>query len=271
MDRYALFGNPVAHSVSPQIHAAFAAQTGQALRYEKREVAPADFRSAVDDFFTSGGKGLNVTLPFKADACTYAARVTPRARAAAAANTLWQDSDGTLTGDNTDGIGFVRDLAVNSLIRIDGKNILVLGAGGAARGIFGPLLEQHPARLHIANRTAARATELANCYGEHVTGGGLENWPDTRFDLVVNATAAGHGGAAVAPPAELLARAWFGYDLSYGAAAKPFLDWARTHNAARVLDGWGMLVEQAAESFYLWRGVRPNTTEVLRDGREWRP
>ncbi|HET6655909.1 MAG TPA: shikimate dehydrogenase [Gammaproteobacteria bacterium] len=262
-DRYAVFGNPVAHSVSPQLHAAFAAQTGQHLHYEKCEIAPKDFAAAVDSFFAGGGKGLNITLPFKGDACTCAERLTVRARDARAVNTLWPDVDHTLVGDNTDGVGFIRDLTVNHRFSVTGKTILLLGAGGAARGVLGPLLEQRPARLHIANRTASRAIKLASLYGENITSGGLKHWPDMRFDLVVNATAAGHAGAVAVPPPERLAGKWAGYDLSYGAAAEPFLDWARSHNAAFALDGWGMLLEQAAESFYLWRGVRPNTTAML--------
>ncbi|HET7370373.1 MAG TPA: shikimate dehydrogenase [Gammaproteobacteria bacterium] len=262
-DRYALFGNPVAHSVSPRLHAAFAAQTGQHLHYEKREIAPVDFAAAVDAFFAGGGKGLNITLPFKGDACACASRLTIRAREARAVNTLWQDVDLTLVGDNTDGVGFIRDLTVNHRFSVAGRTVLLLGAGGAARGVLGPLLEQGPARLHVANRTAARAVELAGLYGDNVTGGGLDDWPDERFGLIVNATAAGHAGTVAVPPAERLSGGCVCYDLSYGAAAEPFLAWARTRDTALALDGWGMLVEQAAESFYLWRGIRPETTELL--------
>ncbi|HET6724814.1 MAG TPA: shikimate dehydrogenase [Gammaproteobacteria bacterium] len=266
-DRYALFGNPVAHSASPDLHSAFARQTGQNLVYDKCEIAPGDFTAAVQAFFANDGKGLNVTLPFKREACACADRLTARARQAQAVNTLWRDASGTLIGDNTDGVGFIRDLTSNRGIRIAGRRILILGAGGAARGIVGPLLEQTPARLHIANRTASRAAALAESFGGPATGGGLAEWPTYRFDLIVNATAAGHDEAVAAPPDECLASDFIGYDLSYGTAAGPFLDWARTHDAAAASDGWGMLVEQAAESFYLWRGVRPETAPVLA-GRE---
>ncbi|HET7570259.1 MAG TPA: shikimate dehydrogenase [Gammaproteobacteria bacterium] len=263
-DRYALFGHPVAHSVSPQIHAAFAQQAGQNLRYEKREIPLDGFAAAVADFFAGGGKGVNATLPFKGEAFACAGRITPRAEAASAVNTLWPADDGTLVGDNTDGVGFVRDLTINKGIAVTGKTVLLMGAGGAARGVLRPLLELAPARLHIANRTAARATELAE--DPNVTGGGFDDWPDLRFDLIINATAAGHGGSAIAPPPTLLAPGCACYDLSYGDAAVPFLEWARRQGVARTLDGWGMLVEQAAESFFLWRGVKPDTGAVIAAG-----
>ncbi|HET7307586.1 MAG TPA: shikimate dehydrogenase [Gammaproteobacteria bacterium] len=264
-DRYALFGHPVAHSVSPALHAAFARQTGQEFTYDKHTVAPDDFSARVKEFFAIGGKGLNITLPFKGAAFAGADRLTPRARQAQAVNTLWRDNSGALVGDNTDGAGFIRDLTVNHSIPVGGKNILLIGAGGAARGIIGPLLEQAPARLHIANRTASRATELAALFGSPVTGGGFDVWPDARFDLIINATAAGHEGVAAAPPDKLLAPRFSGYDLSYGDVAAPFLQWAQSHRAASACDGWGMLVEQAAESFYLWRGLRPDTAPVIAD------
>ncbi|HET8551059.1 MAG TPA: shikimate dehydrogenase [Gammaproteobacteria bacterium] len=263
-DRYALFGHPVAHSVSPQIHAAFARHTGQDLQYEKRDVPLNGFAAAVDAFFAAGGKGLNVTLPFKGEACARAGHLTRRAQAARAVNTLWRAPDGALVGDNTDGVGFIRDLTINNGITVAGKTILLLGAGGAARGVLKPLLELAPARLHIANRTAARAVELAE--GRTVTGGGLDDWPDLRFDLIIDATAAGHTASALAPPSKLLAERCACYDLSYGEAAAPFLEWARRQGITQTLDGWGMLVEQAAESFFLWRGVKPDTGAIIAAG-----
>lgn len=262
-DRYALFGNPVAQSASPELHTAFARQTGQDLVYDKHEIARGGFTAAVRAFFAEGGKGLNVTLPFKHEACACAESLTARARTAQAANTLWCDESGRLVGDNTDGVGFARDVRVNQGIRVANRNVLILGAGGAARGVIAPLLEQAPARLHIANRTASRAAELARSFDGPVTGGGFGTWPDGRFDLIINATAAGHGGAVAAPANERLAPDFIAYDLNYGTVAEPFLEWARQHHAAAVSDGWGMLVEQAAESFYLWRGIRPDTAPML--------
>jgi shikimate dehydrogenase len=265
LDKYAVFGNPVAHSVSPALHARFARQTGQTLSYRKQAVAREEFAATVDAFFAAGGQGRNITLPFKGEAHDLAKQLSPRAREARAVNTLWQGADGELIGDNTDGIGFIRDLTINQGVSIHEKKVLLLGAGGAARGVLGPLLAQSPARLHVANRGAERAAELAAGSNGKVTSGGLDHWPEARFDLIINATAAGYTRAVTAPPAHQLAHSFICYDLSYGAAAEPFLAWANEQGAARAIDGWGMLVEQAAESFYAWRGVRPDTTPVLAD------
>lgn len=263
MDRYALFGNPVAGSPSPAIHAAFARQTGAALTYQKQAVPTEGFGAMLTAFFDAGGKGLNVTLPFKREAFDLAERSTPRARRARAVNTLWRDAAGALVGDNTDGAGFIRDLTANHSVTLAGRRVLLLGAGGAARGVLAPLLDGRPACLHVANRTGARARALAGEYPHANVGGGDLDTPPGAFDLIVNATSAGHGGAAPRLPADILAPAGVCYDLSYGAAAAPFLAWARDRGAALALDGWGMLVEQAAESFYLWRGVRPETASLI--------
>lgn len=268
--RYAVFGNPVAHSVSPRIHAAFAKQTGHDLSYDKMEVPLDGLDAAVDDFFAAGGKGLNITLPFKAQAFECADHATVEACDAGAVNTLWRESNDTLVGANTDGVGFIRDLTVNQRASLAGRRVLLLGAGGAARGILGPLLQARPAHVHIANRTAARATALAARHPGNVTGAGLDDWPADRFDLVINASAAGHDGATSTPPPDLLGATCVCYDLSYGHAAAAFLDWARTHGAARALEGWGMLVEQAAESFHLWRGVRPETAAIVAHPERYR-
>jgi shikimate dehydrogenase len=265
MDRFAVFGHPVAHSASPRLHAAFARQTGQTLGYDKRDIEPGDFARAVADFFAGGGRGANVTLPFKQAALKLADRATDRARRAGAVNTLWQGADGRLMGDNTDGAGFMRDLTVNRHVELAGARILLLGAGGAARGVLGPLIDRNPARLHIANRTQKRALALAHAQAG-VTASDLSAWPTEQFDLVINATAAGHGGRAVLPPRDRLAPGSIGYDLNYGEAAAPFLEAARERGIRPVFDGWGMLVEQAAEAFYLWRGARPETASLLAAG-----
>lgn len=268
-DRYALFGNPVAHSPSPQIHAAFARQTQQALVYEKREVAVKAFPAEVRSFFDDGGKGLNITLPFKHAAFELADWLTPRARRAKAVNVLWREPGGAIVGDNTDGVGFIRDIVHNSSMRVTGRRVLFLGAGGAARGVLAPLLEQEPARVHVVNRTPARAQALAREFARYIhpnriTGGGFDRLPRKSFDLIVNATAAGHAGDMPPLPAGVFARGALCYDLNYGEVARPFLARAEEFGGHAV-DGWGMLVEQAAESFFLWRRVHPDTAPILAD------
>ncbi|HVP08261.1 MAG TPA: shikimate dehydrogenase [Burkholderiales bacterium] len=258
-DRYAVIGNPVAHSKSPWIHAEFARQTRQDLDYGRIE-APLDaFARTVDAFRAAGGRGANVTLPFKGEACAYATRLTERARVAQAVNTLRFEGAEAL-GDNTDGVGLVTDLERNLGRAIAGRRVLLLGAGGAARGVLQPLLERGPAALTIANRTAQRARELAGLFGK-VRGGGFEALAGEAFDLVINATSAGLSGEAPPLPAAAFAPGAFAYDMVYGRDT-PFLAMARAAGAA-VSDGLGMLVEQAAESFQLWRGVRPETAAVL--------
>lgn len=263
MDRYAVFGHPVHHSVSPALHHAFATQTGQALEYTKQAVQPDQFAAAVNRFFHADGKGLNITLPFKRQAYALADRLTKRARCAQAVNTLWKDAGGKLHGDNTDGVGFIRDLTVNQRIAVADKTILLIGAGGAARGVLNPLATAGPKRLHIANRTSGKAVELAASYPAEVTGGGLNAWPHMQFDLIINASAAGHNKVVSTPPATRLAPELTCYDLSYGTPAAPFLSWAHAQGATKAIDGWGMLVEQAAEAFELWRDIRPDTAPVI--------
>lgn len=266
-DRYAVFGNPIAHSKSPRIHALFAQQTGQDLTYEAL-LAPLDgFAAVVRDFVAAGGRGANVTVPFKEEAFRLAARLTPRARAAGAVNTLAFGVDGML-GDNTDGAGLVRDLTANLGAAIAGRRVLLLGAGGAARGAVLPLLEQKPAELFIANRTAdkaaALATELAPLAPDgavHPQGGGFDALAGRGFDLVINATSAGLTAQALPLPAGVFAPGSLAYDMLYGRET-PFMAQARAAGA-RVADGLGMLVEQAAEAFALWRGLRPDTAPVL--------
>lgn len=269
-DRYVLFGNPVEHSPSPRVHAAFAAQTGQDMSYDRLLVPLGEFAAAAGAFFAGGGRGANVTLPFKADACRFASRLTERARRAGAVNTLVVEADGGVLGDNTDGMGLVRDLTANLGWPIAGRRVLVLGAGGATRGALGPLLEQRPASLYIANRTAEKAVALAREFADlgAVRGGGYpELATQGRFDLLINATSASLSGAVPPLPAGVFGDRGAAYDMMYGAAPTAFLRWAEAQGAAALADGLGMLVEQAAEAFALWRGLRPQTAPVIRQIR----
>lgn len=263
-DRYAVMGNPIAHSKSPRIHALFAAQTGQDLVYEAILVEPGGFAAAADAFRAAGGRGLNITVPFKQDAWVYADRLTARAERAGAVNTLVFGADDVL-GDNTDGLGLVNDLERNLGCTIAERRVLVLGAGGAVRGVLQPLLAAAPASLTIANRTAATAAELALMFGDlgRVYGGGLDILAGKRFDLVINATAAGLTDEVPPLPDDLLADGAWCYDMVYGDRPTAFVRWAHAHAAAHAVDGLGMLVEQAAGSFRLWRGVEPATAPVL--------
>jgi shikimate dehydrogenase len=258
-DRYAVIGNPVAHSKSPWIHAQFAEACRQDMDYTLL-AAPLDgFARVVGQFRAAGGKGLNVTLPFKPEAYRYCEQASARARAAEAVNTL---SFGALVqGDNTDGAGLLRDLAANLGIEVQGRSVLLMGAGGAAQGVAGALLEARAARLVIANRTLARAQALAARF-RGASASGYEALAGERFDIVVNATSAGLAGDAPRLPAGVLHEASVAYDMVYGRDT-PFLAAARLAGA-RTCDGLGMLVEQAAESFFQWRGVRPQTAAVLR-------
>jgi len=265
MDRYAVIGNPIAHSKSPQIHGAFARQTGQRMEYLRLLGESGRFEQNVRDFLAAGGRGLNVTVPFKAAAWRLADDCSSRAETAGAVNTLVLLEDGSLRGDNTDGIGLVRDLRDNQGATLRGSRILLLGAGGAARGVLQPLLEAAPARLTIANRTASKAERLAADLSGlgALQGCGLERLAGMTFDLVINATAAGLGGKVPDIPDHILARNGWCYDLMYGDEPTAFVRWGESQGAARSLDGLGMLVEQAAESFFLWRGVRPDTRHVI--------
>jgi len=256
--RYAVFGNPIGHSKSPRIHAEFARQTGQDLTYEAIEAPMDGFREAVLAFRAAGGSGCNITVPFKEQAYQLANQRSERADAAGAANTLRFDGDDILA-DNTDGAGLVNDLVGNLGFDPAGRRILLLGAGGAARGVGLPLMERQPAELFIANRTAYKARELSSrfdCYG-----GGFDALPGRQFDLVINATAASLAGDLPPLPDDIFAQGALAYDMMYGRAT-PFLEFARARGA-RVADGLGMLVEQAAEAFYVWRGVRPQTAPVI--------
>jgi shikimate dehydrogenase len=258
-DHYAVFGHPIAHSKSPHIHAAFARQTGQDMTYEAI-LAPLDgFAASVAAFIAAGGRGANVTVPFKEEAFELASRLSPRAERAGAVNTLAFDANGIL-GDNTDGAGLVADLTRNLHCTLAGTRILLLGAGGAARGVIGPLLDQRPATLVIANRTVSRAQELADLFDRGVLACGFDA-VNTPFDLVINATAASLAGELPPLSPGIFTVDTLAYDMMYGRDT-PFLGFARAEGAATA-DGLGMLVEQAAEAFHRWRGVRPDTAPVI--------
>lgn len=260
-DRYAVIGNPIAHSKSPEIHAAFARATGEDLEYT-RILAPLDgFAAAVAAFRAAGGRGLNVTLPFKGEACRLATELSDRARVVEAVNTLRFDGVQIL-GDTTDGIGMVRDIAALGFA-IEGRRVLLVGAGGASRSVIPALLDARPAAVVVVNRTFERAAELERQFGGQVQGVGFAAVPRRPFDVVINATSAGHAGELPPLPRSTFAPGALAYDMTYGPGAAPFLALAREAGAARVADGLGMLVEQAAESFFIWRGVRPDTAPVL--------
>ncbi|MGB2421605.1 MAG: shikimate dehydrogenase [Porticoccaceae bacterium] len=269
-DKYAVFGNPIAHSQSPDIHRQFAEQTGQDLSYSKQLVAEDGFEAAANAFFASGGKGLNITVPFKQDAYAYVARTTPRARRAGAVNTLSLEADGTILGDTTDGVGLVSDIVNNLGWEIRHKRVLVLGAGGAVRGVLEPLLEQQPQHIVIANRTVDKALQLSKGFAEfgYLLGCGFDMLGEQQFDLIINGTSAGLQGELPPLPDSLIDASGTTacYDMLYGAEPTPFIQWA-AQRGAQVSDGLGMLVGQAAESFALWRGVRPETAPVIADLR----
>jgi len=265
MERYAVMGNPIAHSKSPRIHTLFAQQTKQDLEYTAILVELDGFEDAVAGFLADGGKGLNITVPFKEAAWALAHTRSPRAERAGAVNTLLLDQSGRHFGDNTDGAGLVRDLVSNHGAALQDRRVLLVGAGGAARGVLQPLLNENPALLVIANRTADKAIELARSFCElgRIEGCGLDNLEGNSFDIIINATAASLAGEVPALPVSIVTADCWCYDMMYGDQPTAFMEWARAQGAARTLDGLGMLVEQAAESFYLWRRVRPDTRPVI--------
>lgn len=267
IDHYQVVGNPIAQSRSPFIHRCFAQQTHQLMEYG-RFCPPVDgFREAADAFFASGGKGMNITAPFKLDAYQYANRLSPRAKLAGAVNTLALQKDGSILGDNTDGVGLVTDLVSRVGWPITDRRVLILGAGGAVRGVLQMLLEQHPAQLTIANRTVSKARDLAAVFShvgaiESVGFDQLSDLPGASFDLIINATSAGLTGAVPPLPKTLVNGATRCYDMTYGAELTAFLRWAQAQGATQLVDGLGMLVAQAAESFHVWRGVQPAVQPV---------
>jgi shikimate dehydrogenase len=264
-DQYGVIGHPIAHSLSPFIHGMFAKQTGDALVYRLHDVTPQRFRPYVLEFFSRGGRGLNVTVPHKVAAAELANELTPRAERARAANTLALQSDNRILGDNTDGAGLVHDLRDNLGVNIGQQRMLIIGAGGATRGVLAPLLVLQPEELTIANRTADRARALAAEFSDlgAVHGCGLDQLGSMSFDVIINATSASLTGELPSLPASVIGPSTLCYDMAYGKTDTPFVAWALEHGAARAEQGLGMLVEQAAESFCLWRGIRPQTEPVL--------
>ncbi|MFC4257588.1 shikimate dehydrogenase [Marinobacter lacisalsi] len=266
-DLYAVVGNPISHSKSPRIHSLFAAQTGEPVEYTAIQAPLEEFDETVRDFFAKGGKGLNVTVPFKEQAWNMADRRSERAAKAGAGNTLYQDADGRLVADNTDGVGLVTDLTRSAGVSLAGKRLLILGAGGAVRGVLGPILAQRPGELVIANRTVSKAEALVALFADEagdtllsaigftdVTGG---------FDITINGTSASLQGDLPPVTTDAVTPATVVYDMMYTPGVTTFNRWALDNGAGKVLDGLGMLVEQAAESFYIWRGVRPETGPVM--------
>lgn len=258
-----MIGHPIAHSLSPRIHALFAEQTRQHLSYEALDVAPERLRSGVQEFFAGGGRGLNVTIPHKQAVMALLGRLSARAERAGAVNTIALEAGARLYGDNTDGVGLVRDLTHNLRLSLQARRILLFGAGGAARGVIGPLLDESPREIAITNRTQERARELAQLWAGSATirALALEELELSAFDLIINATPA--AAAPLCTSGQRLAPGTVCYDMGYGSADRPFMRWARASGAAHTHDGLGMLVEQAAESFRLWRGVEPDTAPVL--------
>ncbi|TBW56473.1 shikimate dehydrogenase [Marinobacter halodurans] len=263
-DLYAVMGHPISHSKSPLIHSLFATQTGEPVEYTAIQCPLDGFADSVKTFFERGGKGLNVTVPFKEQAWNMADVLSPGARAAGAVNTLFRDDEGRLCGENTDGPGLVRDLTVNQRLDLKGARILVLGAGGAVRGIMAPLLQEQPADVVIANRTVAKAEALAELFAGEVpvTACGFRD-PKDAFDLIINGTSASLQGDLPPLDSSVVGPETITYDMMYGPGLTPFNQWARDLGAERVIDGLGMLVEQAAEAFACWRGVRPETSPVM--------
>ena len=264
-DQYGVVGHPVAHSLSPFIHALFARQTGQPMSYRLFDFTPEEFDERIGAFFAQGGRGLNITLPYKVAAVARAEELTARARHAGAVNTLAMRKDGTILGDNTDGVGLTQDLCVTQRVIVTRRRVLVIGAGGAARGVIAPLLGLEPEVVVIANRTADRAKALAAAFGQmgNVQGVGVRDIAGGAYDLIVNATSASLTGEIPDVPATVIGTETFCYDMAYGKGGTPFVRWCGELGCRAAVPGWGMLVEQAAESFRVWRGVRPLTGPVL--------
>jgi len=266
INRYTVIGNPIAHSVSPDIHHVFGELTQRRIQYSRTEATDENFSEIVQNWKDQGGLGCNVTMPFKSLAMQTVDRIKPCARRAQALNTIFMHKDGSLVGYNTDGSGLLADLRGTHGVDPSGLRVLIIGAGGASRGVLGPLTDRKPAELIIANRTLSKAEELADLFNNEdnlVKATSIENLANTEpFDLVINATSSGLTGSELALPQGLFSKQALAYDMVYSNSDTPFMQWARTHGAARVTDGFGMLVEQAADAFLIWQGVRPKTRLV---------
>jgi shikimate dehydrogenase len=258
-------GHPVSHSWSPFIHGLFARQTGENISYRLFDVAPENFRSRVLEFFAQGGRGLNITVPHKLAAAEFANELTERAERAGACNTLVFRDDRGIVGDNTDGAGLIRDLEINLHVSVANRRVLLVGAGGATRGVLAPLMMQKPSEVMIANRSIGRAQQLCEDFKDLGDIGvcGFADLPQTAFDLIINATSAGLSGTVPGISAATIGAGTVCYDMTYAKDSTPFVNWALEHGCARAEQGWGMLVEQAAESFLIWRGIRPQTGPVM--------
>lgn len=263
IDTYAVMGNPINHSKSPIIHTEFARETQQSLRYVKIEVALDEFEQRVQTFLAEEGKGINITVPFKQRAFQLMTSCSERARIAKSVNTI-KLQNGSLYGDNTDGVGLIRDLIIHHNYPLTGKNILIMGAGGAVRGILHPLLKEKPNNILLANRTLANAQKLVEEFAEfgNLQATDFDNLSG-KFDLILNGTTLSLQMESIPFCPTIISERTFCYDLMYGQELTPFLKWAVSHGATQVADGLGMLVEQAAESFYIWRGVKPKTSSVI--------
>ena len=266
MDQYRVFGNPIKHSRSPFIHDSFAKQTSQKLNYQSELIALDDFEMKVKQFIAKGGKGANVTVPFKEQAYDLCYELSERARAAGAVNTLIFKNN-KIYGDNTDGLGLVQDL-FRQQVKLKNSRILLLGAGGAAKGVILPLLEQNPASIIIANRTTSKALLLCQQFNDKkISGCGFDQINNKKFDLIINATSASLDNRILNIPAQLINSNVVCYDMVYSKKITPFLSWAKEHGSVHLIDGLGMLVGQAAESFAIWRNVKPRVESVIKDLR----
>ena len=265
MDHYAVFGNPVSHSLSPTIHSLFAKQFGHEIDYQAILVEPGEFKSTTDNFFSRGGLGLSITVPFKQDAYEFADVITDRAKQAEAVNTLSYDGKQTL-GDNTDGIGLVNDLLNNHLVEIQDRSVLVLGAGGAVKGILGPMIDQHPESIAICNRTVSKAETLADKFNASAVS--YDQLHNQSFDIVINGTSSSLQNQLPPIPETVFNKAAVSYDMMYSNEPTIFQSWSRRCGVKRAYDGLGMLVEQAAEAFYIWRGVQPDTKQIIEQLRK---
>jgi shikimate dehydrogenase len=270
ISNYAVFGNPVKHSKSPRIHSLFATQTGITLNYQAIEVPLEKFSEYVGLFSSQGGVGLNITVPFKEEAASLCTRLTERAKLCGSVNTLRFDKQLNIHGDTTDGQGLINDLIINHQINIKDKSVLVLGAGGSVKAIIKPFCEQKPSQIVIANRTVSRAEELADKFSElgHISASPYSELSHRSFDLIINGTSLSLKGELPAIPETVIHQNTCCYDLMYSDAATVFMTWAEEQGAVKVLDGLGMLVEQAAESFLIWHGVKPDTASIIKALRE---